>query len=190
MKRTIPTIVALFSLLAAIYYSYSSGESIPIVNIAGGFFAFFIIVLTTYKMPLHFYYSCLLFYILASPMGTILNFYRTIGCYDRIVHYFSGIILADLGVMIIMTIYENNRVLWPSKQITMKRLFVPIILFSLFFSMSCAALWEIYEFTADQLIGTTMQGNNLNTMGDIVSGVLGGLTYTIFYRIKNYKHLK
>ena len=44
-------------------------------------------------------------------------------------------------------------------------------------SFAAAGFWEIYEFTMDQLAGTNMQGNNLNTMGDIVSGFLGGLVY-------------
>lgn len=49
------------------------------------------------------------------------------------------------------------------------------------FSFSCAGLWEIYQFAVDQLGHEDVQGNNLNTMGDTVSGFFGGLSYAIVY---------
>ena len=54
-----------------------------------------------------------------------------------------------------------------------------ILLFALFFSFACAGLWEVYEFSTDQLIGTSMQGDAFDTMTDIISGVLGGLVYFV-----------
>ena len=50
-------------------------------------------------------------------------------------------------------------------------------LFSMFFAIAGAGIWEIYEFTADNLLGINMQGDNTNTMGDIISGTLGALTW-------------
>ena len=47
----------------------------------------------------------------------------------------------------------------------------------MFFSIAGAGIWEIYEFTADNLLGINMQGDNTNTMGDIISGTLGALTW-------------
>jgi uncharacterized membrane protein YjdF len=57
------------------------------------------------------------------------------------------------------------------------------------FSCSCAAFWEIYEFTVDNLLGMESQGGNTNTMGDIVAGVLGAWSYLVLYTVINKKNI-
>ena len=104
-------------------------------------------------------------------MGSVINLYKYIGFYDRFVHYLSGILLAEAGMIIISFIFE--------KRIIKKRYTCHAGIFIFFFSSACAGFWEIYEFTADNILNINMQGSNLNTMGDIVSGVLGAVTYLI-----------
>lgn len=152
------------------------------VKIIGSFISIIVVSLAAWKFPIKFYVSAIIFHFFAASLGSVINLYKYIGFYDKLVHYLSGIILAEGGMIIISCIFKKRK-------ITNDNLVK--ILFSFFFSASCAGLWEIYEFTADQLIKTNMQGGNSNTMGDIISGVLGAITFSIFIlfktKIKNSK---
>ena len=88
----------------------------------------------------------------------------------------SGILLAQAGIVIISYIFRKRK----ATQDNLLKL-----LFAFFFSCACAGFWEIYEFTADTALGLNMQGGNSNTMGDIISGVLGALVYSVFYICTN-----
>ena len=77
-------------------------------------------------------------------------------------------LLAEGGLLIIHALAKRQKT--PAEPLLCR-------LFSLFFSAACAGFWEIYEFTADSLLGINMQGDNTNTMGDIIAGTLGALTW-------------
>lgn len=140
------------------------------VKIIGAFVSVIIVSAVTWKFPRRFFIFAIIFDIFAAALGSVINLYKYIGFYDRFVHYLSGIILAEAGIIIISYVFEKRKI---NKDI-------PVMLaFSFFFSSACAGFWEIYEFTADNILNINMQGNNLNTMGDIVSGVLGAATYVI-----------
>lgn len=145
------------------------------IKIIGSFISVVIVSLAAWKFPLHFYRFALIFDFFAAALGSVINLYRSIGFYDRFVHYLSGILLAG-GGMIIFNYIAKKRSYSSDRLIA--------VLFAFFFSCSCAGFWEIYEFTADILINANMQGGNSNTMGDIVSGVLGALTYAAVYALK------
>lgn len=140
------------------------------VKIIGAFVSVIIVSAVTWKFPRRFFVLAIIFDIFAAALGSIINLYKYIGFYDRFVHYLSGILLAEAGIIIISYIFEKRKI---------KRDIPVMLAFSFFFSSACAGFWEIYEFTADNLLNINMQGNNLNTMGDIVSGVLGAATYLI-----------
>lgn len=151
------------------------------VKIIGAFVSVIIVSAVTWKFPRRFFVLAIIFDIFAAALGSIINLYKYIGFYDRFVHYLSGILLAEAGIIIISYIFEKRKI---------KRDIPVMLAFSFFFSSACAGFWEIYEFTADNLLNINMQGNNLNTMGDIVSGVLGAATYLIvsaIYMKYNFK---
>lgn len=153
------------------------------VKIIGSFAAVAVISIVTWKFPLYFYVSALIFDVFAAVLGSVINLYKSIGFYDRFVHYLSGILLGQAGLLIIE--YLTKRCRGEKNQ----RL---SMIFAFFFSSACAGFWEIYEFTADALLGINMQGGNSNTMGDIVSGVLGAFTYFVigyvFWKNKKEKN--
>ena len=61
------------------------------------------------------------------------------------------------------------------------------IFFSIAFSIAAAGVWEIWEFSTDQLFGFTSQNNSLiDTMGDIICGTVMG----IIANIPIYLHIK
>lgn len=153
------------------------------VKIIGSFVSIFIITAAAWKFPGRFYLLAMIFDIFAAALGSVINLYRYIGFYDRFVHYFSGIVLAEAGFIIILYLFKKYKL--EKYKLVIKNNIV--LLFSFFFSSACAGFWEIYEFTADNLLGINMQGTNLNTMGDIVSGVLGALTYSMFMFFRRKK---
>ncbi|NOW91248.1 putative membrane protein YjdF [Clostridium beijerinckii] len=104
--------------------------------------------------------------------------YSFIPYLDKIEHLSSGVILFYIGSLILELINKNE---------TNKLNIKTIILFSLFFAIAMAGVWEIYEFTTDRLFGLRSQNNSLvDTMGDIICGSIGAL-FTSIYAYKNLK---
>lgn len=104
--------------------------------------------------------------------------YSFIPYLDKIEHLSSGVILFYIGSLILELINKNE---------TNKLNIKTIILFSLFFAIAMAGVWEIYEFTTDRLFGLRSQNNSLvDTMGDIICGSIGAL-FTSIYTYKNFK---
>ena len=144
------------------------------LKIAGSFISIIIVSLAAWAFPTRFYMLALGFVFFAASLGSCVNLYRHVGFYDLFVHYLSGVLLAEGGRIIIDFVFRKRNL---SDDGLVKNLF------ALFFSCACAGFWEIYEFTADVLIDAQMQGSKGNTMGDIIAGVLGALTYFLIFLI-------
>lgn len=141
-----------------------------VVKVAGAFASVFVVSAAAWAFPKRFYALALIFDVFAAGFGSVLNLYKYFDPYDKFVHFMSGVLLAAGGRYILSYILKKRKVS-EDKVISM--------IFSFLFSAACAAFWEIYEYTADSLLGISMQGGNANTMGDIVSGVLGGAAYVL-----------
>ncbi len=74
-------------------------------------------------------------------MGSVMDLYRSFGPYDKIVHFFSGILLATLGMMIITYLLKRFG-LTDEKQL--EKLMIPAVCFAFFFSSAGAGIWEIF----------------------------------------------
>lgn len=113
----------------------------------------------------------ILFLFASQYLGSIVGLYGN-GWWDTFLHLLSGIFLAFLGFDFFSRLDDDIRT-----EIPKRFLFVYIVVFS----MAGAALWEMYEFTSDVVLNTTMQGNgNDDTMVDIIAGSLGGLLAAFF----------
>ncbi|MGF6376673.1 putative membrane protein YjdF [Clostridiales Family XIII bacterium PM5-7] len=179
MKKTImPTAILLVATTVAVIGSRVLEINPPTINIVGAYGSvlgiFFLGNLC--KLPYWFYCIALAFDFFATSVGSVLNVYRTWAPYDLIVHYMSGILLAALGMMLVEYLLTRCGV----RDEQRAELDVIIILFALFFSAAGAGLWEIYEFTMDSITGGNMQGDNSNTMGDLVSGFAGAVTFALW----------
>lgn len=105
-------------------------------------------------------------FITAGPFaGSTLSVYGLIPGWDKVVHFDSGIMLAWLAMWVLR---ESEVRGWAPMRPWMSIVFIQLV------SMSFAAAWEICEFISDHTIGTHAQLNNLDTMGDIIAGTLGG----------------
>jgi hypothetical protein len=119
----------------------------------------------------------MLFIFLASYLGTLRRFYAIFPWWDFAVHLLSGIILGLIAFCILkdINIFKNTE--------SIKfRIFALIFIIS--FATLCGVLWEIYEFTMDNILGADMQVVELtgvaDTMGDLIADFIGGAIIGIY----------
>ncbi len=123
-----------------------------------------------------------LFLYCAIYLGEVRDFYYVIPHWDDILHATSGATLSALGFSIIVLLNNTDRV-----PVNLSPIFV--CLFTFCFAVTLGALWEIYEFTFDGLLGLNMQkfalrdGTQLvghtalkDTMKDLVTDSLSAFT--------------
>lgn len=135
-------------------------------------------------------FAVLLFILLAMILAKEFDFYSVIPHLDKIEHLFSGVILAFVGLVIFRGLNGKSG---ESKEggknegkaeMSLHAGLIPV-LFSLFFAVAMAGCWEIYEFSADHLLGFNSQNNSLtDTMGDIICGTIGGAGSSIYLYLK------
>ena len=126
----------------------------------------------------------------AMFLGEILDFYTRFSWWDAMLHFTSGIMFSLIGYMLFLSFNRDSGV---RRQLNP----VIVVMFTVCFSITCGAVWEIFEFTGDSLLGMNMQrwqsgisneqwsalhnATNLsnpglvNTMKDIISDTLGSL---------------
>ena len=90
------------------------------------------------------------FTFLAMFLGEILNFYERFAWWDTMLHFTSGFMFSMIGYLLFLSF---------SRDAAVRRQFNPVIIviFTVCFSIACGAVWEIFEFTADSLLGINMQ---------------------------------
>lgn len=131
-----------------------------------------------------------IFLFCAIYLGEVRNFYYRIPYWDMILHCFSAGMLGALGFVIVQFFNEAEKI-----KIQLSPFFVA--LFAFCFALACGAVWEIYEFAADGLLGTNMQkfitadGTVLigrkavaDTMEDIIVDTLGAMVVTTIGYVK------
>lgn len=83
-------------------------------------------------------------------LGERRDFYERIWWWDLALHSTSGVLLGILGFLLVYVLNETPRV-----DVKMRPGFVAFFAFC--FSVAVGALWEIFEFSMDQLFGMNMQ---------------------------------
>jgi len=118
----------------------------------------------------------LFFILMASTVGVGLMAYHSGFTYDKIVHFCSGI----------LTIFMA-RELFGKDAVKMR----PLINFMFYIGLAAlvAAVWETFEFTMDQILGTDMQRvikwGVKDTMVDVLAAMVGAIgTWVILHQRK------
>jgi len=119
---------------------------------------------TTLPWPLQ--VSYLSFIAAGSFAGSALHVYWYLPLWDVLVHFYSGVMLAWLGLLLARRAEEQTG--WP-----LPRWFTLTV--TLLTPMAFAAAWEICEFASDIIIGTASQHGLSDSMTDIIAGTLGGV---------------
>lgn len=172
-KRTVRTnlilAAALFSLYTITYlidfFTVRSMTFFSYFETAGTLLA---VTAILHRMETMYFAGMTLFALIAQYGGVMFNLYSVIPVYDLILHLSSGCLLLFFGHYFLSLLLRRRGGTAPSKSLT--------LWFCWFFSVACAGLWEIFEFSVDQLFGFDSQiraSGVLDTMSDVIAGTLG-----------------
>ena len=100
----------------------------------------------------------------AIYLGEIRNFYYLIPHWDTVLHAFSGAMLGALGFVLVDLLNKDQSI-----SVKLSPFFVS--LFAFCFALAFGALWEIYEYTFDWVLGLNMQKHSTET-GEALAGAL------------------
>lgn len=141
----------------------------------------------TAKLVLPFSYEIglMVFVFLSLIAGEYFNLYGTFLWWDDMLHFVSGLVIGYVGLLVLHIDDEKKKAVsgpW----------FAAIFTFSLV--VTSAAVWEIFEFSVDQLAHGHMQYGLVDTMVDIIEGTAGGLIIAtigfIYYKFSRGKWLR
>lgn len=117
----------------------------------------------------------------AIILGEVRNFYFVFPHWDTFLHCLSAMMLAIFGFTLVVALNDS-----PKISLHLSPRFV--CLFTFCFAVATGALWEIYEFSFDGLLGMNMQKFRLedgtllvgrealiDTMDDLITDVIGAL---------------
>ena len=113
-------------------------------------------------IPNFIYVMYYLFLYCAIFLGEVLDFYYVVPHWDTILHFFSGAMLGALGFILVSWLNDSSEV-----QVSLSPAFVA--LFAFCFALSCGAIWEIYEYVVDGLLGLNMQ-KFITASGEVLVG--------------------
>lgn len=113
------------------------------------------------------YINLVIFIMVSSLLGSCFKFY-SINHYDDFLHLYSGVLSCNIAYLILR--YFNNE-----ENIKMvNKVFVIIFLFM--FTMGVASIWEIMEFSLDNILGTHTQiGGLKDTIIDMIDALIGSI---------------
>lgn len=139
----------------------------------------------SFGIPDYVYTTYFIFLYCAIFLGSVLGFYSLIPQWDTILHAISGAMLGVLGFCLVSVCNRSEKI-----PVNLTPFFVA--LFAFCFALAVGAVWEIYEYTGDGLLGMNMQRFNLSdgtalqgraalydTMKDIIVDAISALIVAI-----------
>jgi hypothetical protein len=124
---------------------------------------------------------CIVFALYLNLAGEYMGWYLTYApVYDKFGHFFGSVTVALLSFAYVAVIERYSKV-----NLDRFNTFIFIIIFT----MALGGLWEIMEFTSDQLFHTIAQPGLVDTMYDLIFDLIGGifvatLSYINFDKMK------
>jgi len=101
-------------------------------------------------IPNYMYILYFVFLFCAIYLGEVQNFYYRISNWDSILHAFSGGMLGALGFSLVSILND-------ARHVKMQLSPAFIAFFAFCFALAAGAVWEIYEYTLDGIMGLNMQ---------------------------------
>ncbi len=183
------SLIIKFSLIGAIIISAITKQWLPLfISSLTLLLTFFPALLKrNYKvtLPLEFEFLIVFFIYGTLYLGELGDFYYKYYWWDTMLHTLSAMILAILGFLLVEFLNKDKQT-----NLHLSPLFVSI--FSFCFAFSIGALWEIFEFTMDQIFNTDMlklkSRGIYDTFKDLIVDALGALIVSFggyFYAKKN-----
>lgn len=149
-----------------------------------------------FQLPMLLYSLYIIFLYCAIFLGEVRSFYYLVPHWDVILHSMSSCMAGLFGVMVIQILNRDEHIVF-----RLSPFFVAM--FSFCFAVSIGAVWEIYEFSFDGLLGLNMQkflladGTALvgraalqDTMKDIIVDTIGALVASCigYFVVKHEKN--
>lgn len=132
------------------------------------------------RIPAEYELLAILFVFASLFLGEFHSYYERFWWWDIALHSTSGLLLGLVGFLLVYVLNESRRI-----DLHMLPGFVALFAFT--FAVTAGALWEIFEFAADQLLGMRMQKPMLgdpsgltDTMWDLIVDTLGAALISIF----------
>lgn len=117
------------------------------------------------SLPWPFFTGTVLFIFGSLFMGEVLGFYERYWWWDVALHGTSAIGFGLVGFVFVFALFEGDRYAAPHWAVAF---------ISLCVAMTIGALWEVVEFTIDQVFGSNMQKSGLvDTMWDLIVDAIG-----------------
>ena len=125
----------------------------------------------------------MLFGFIALFLGSQLHLYKTTTWFDNFSHFIWGMLSGIVAIMILIKLKMFN-----SRNIIFNCLFIFIL------SLASSGIWEIVEFTIDNLLNQDMQRASTgvyDTMKDIIIALFGNIIFILcfWFEYKNKKLL-
>ena len=125
------------------------------------------------NIPPEFQVLAVVFVFASLFLGEIQSYYARIWWWDIALHTSSGLLMGILGFLLVYVLNESKHV-----DVHMRPRFVAM--FAFLFAVTVGTLWEVFEFSMDQLAGTNMQkamfgdpSGLTDTMWDMIVNALG-----------------
>ena len=119
------------------------------------------------ELPLIFLAAISLFVFSTLFLGEVFDFYERFWWWDVLLHGFSAIAFGIIGLLCVVFLFEGDKSAAPPWALG---------LIAFCFAVSIGVVWEIFEFTADQVFGLNMQKSGLtDTMWDLIVDCGGAL---------------
>lgn len=139
-----------------------------------------------FVLPYELELLAIVFAFAALFLGEVRGYYTHFPWWDSLLHTTSGLLLGMFGFLLVHALNESDR-------IGMNLRCGLVAFFSFLFALGVGAVWEIFEFAMDSLVGTNMQkpmfgdpSGLTDTMWDLILDAAGALVISIL----GYVYLK
>lgn len=100
-------------------------------------------------------------------LGEVYDFYGRFWWWDMVMHGGSAVGFGLIGFVLVFMMFQGDRFTAPHSAVAF---------FAFCFALAIGAMWEIFEFSMDQIFGLNMQKSGLfDTMGDLIIDMGGAL---------------
>lgn len=137
-------------------------------------------------IPPEFEMMAIVFVFASLFLGEMRGYYTRFWWWDIALHTTSGLLLGIFGFLLVYLLNEDDKI-----EIRLRPRFVA--LFSFVFAVAIGALWEVFEFSMDQLAGLDMQkamagdpSGLTDTMWDLIVDTIGAA----FVALVGWWHLR
>ena len=125
------------------------------------------------EIPAEFHLATVVFVFASLYLGEIQGFYHRFWWWDIALHTSAGLLMGIVGFLLVYLLNESKRV-----ELHMTPGFIS--LFAFLFAVTIGTLWEIFEFSMDQMFGFNMQKPMMgdpsgltDTMWDMIVNAMG-----------------